>query len=138
MELLLRGIIDPVDDIRASNPPIPRCSRPSPRVTISFCAIVRVIASSRVPGVDLTNEWNADGDNFSHAHSRRLSAEELMDAVARAHRRHAPFFQTLPDTGAEQLTEPAHRQGTASSIFSTSFESSHECERRGDLSLHRP
>ena len=48
--------------------------------------LMRTIANSRAyqSGV-ATNEWNAaDGDNFSHAIPRRLSAEELMDAVAQA------------------------------------------------------
>src|SRR5207244_7157232 len=86
-----RGIIDPVDDIRASNPP----SNPAllDALTKDFLAhdfdlryLMRTIVSSRAYQASIvTNEWNAtDRDNFSHAVPRRLSAEELMDAVSSA------------------------------------------------------
>src|SRR5205814_7217366 len=84
-----RGIIDPVDDIRASNP----ASNPAllDALEKDFLAhefdlpyLMRTIANSRAyqSSID-TNEWNEkDADNFSHATPRRLSAEELMAALA--------------------------------------------------------
>src|SRR5882672_7409104 len=108
-----RGIIDPVDDIRASNPP----SNPAllDALTKDFVThdfdlryLMRTIANSRAyqAGIE-TNEWNEkDTDNFSHAAPRRLSAEELMDALALATGVRPAFPEAPPDTGAEQLNDP--------------------------------
>ena len=108
-----RGIIDPVDDIRASNPP----SNPAllDALTKDFMDhnfdlrhLMRTIANSRTYQASLaTNEWNEnDGDNFSHAMPRRLSAEELMDALALATGVRPVFPEAPPDTSAEQVTDP--------------------------------
>src|SRR5436190_5077708 len=105
-----KGIIDPVDDIRASNPP----SNPAllDALTKDFVAhdfdlryLMRTIVSSRVyQGSIVTNEWNAtDRDNFSHAVPRRLSAEELMDAVSSAAAPRANFPDVPRDTPLSHL-----------------------------------
>src|SRR5205807_50561 len=84
-----RGIIDPVDDIRSSNPP----SNPEllDALTADFVKsgfdlrhLMRTIVQSRVYQLSLaTNRWNADDTiNFSHAVPRRLTAEELLDAIS--------------------------------------------------------
>ena len=101
-----KGIIDPVDDIRASNPP----SNPAllDALTKDFVGhdfdlrhLMRVIVSSRAYQASIvTNEWNAnDRDNFSHAIPRRLAAEELMDAVASAAGAR-PSFAEVPEEHA--------------------------------------
>ena len=84
-----RGIIDPVDDIRASNPPVnPELLDALTRDFIehNFDAqyLIRTIVSSRTYQLSvIPNKWNADDKiNFSHAIPRRLSAEQLRDAVA--------------------------------------------------------
>ena len=85
------GIIDPVDDIRASNPP----SNPAllDHLTEGFVtndfdarALIRQIVTSRTYQLSVeTNSWNADDRvNFSHALPRRLPAEVLHDAVHQA------------------------------------------------------
>ncbi|HEX8916224.1 MAG TPA: DUF1549 and DUF1553 domain-containing protein [Humisphaera sp.] len=82
------GIIDPVDDIRASNPP----SNPEllDALTADFVRsgydtqhLVRTIVTSRTyQGSVASNKWNADDrTNFSRFVPRRLSAEQVMDAV---------------------------------------------------------
>ncbi|MBU6400246.1 MAG: DUF1553 domain-containing protein, partial [Verrucomicrobia bacterium] len=84
-----RGIIDPVDDIRASNPP----SNPAllDALTKDFVEsgfnvrhLLRTICLSHTYQLSFhRNPWNQDDTvNFSHAAPRRLSAEQLMDAVA--------------------------------------------------------
>jgi hypothetical protein len=86
-----RGIIDPVDDIRASNPPV------NPELldalTEDFVAsgfntrhLIRQIVLSRTYQLSFVpNTWNADDKiNFSHNIPRRLGAEQMMDAVALA------------------------------------------------------
>jgi hypothetical protein len=89
--LLGVGIIDPVDDIRAGNPPTnPQLLK---RLTDDFIASgfdvqesIRTICRSRVyQHAVATNRWNEDDQiNFSHALARRLPAETLYNAVYRA------------------------------------------------------
>ena len=83
-----RGIIEPIDDIRAGNPPV------NPELlaalTESFVEsgfdtrhILREICKSRVYQQSIaTNKWNDDDHiNFSHAIPRRLPAEVLFDSI---------------------------------------------------------
>jgi hypothetical protein len=83
-----KGIIDPVDDIRASNP----ASNPEllDALTEDFVKngfdvrkLMRTICVSRTYQLSIVpNKWNDDDRiNFSHALPRRLSAEQMFDAV---------------------------------------------------------
>jgi hypothetical protein len=138
-----KGIIEPVDDIRASNPP----SNPAllDALTNDFVAhdfdlryLMRTIVSSRAYQASIvTNEWDADDrDNFSHATPRRLSAEELMDAVSSAAGARARFLDVPEDTAASQLVDPhIGREGFLDVFGRPPRESSCECERRSDFSL---
>ncbi|MEO8370967.1 MAG: DUF1549 and DUF1553 domain-containing protein, partial [Candidatus Solibacter sp.] len=138
-----RGIIDPVDDIRASNPP----SNPAllDALTKDFLdhnfdlrQLMRTIANSRAYQAGIaTNEWNQnDGENFSHAMPRRISAEALMDALALATGVRPAFPDAPPDTRAEQVTDPhIGKDGFLDLFGRPSRESACECERRSDLSL---
>ncbi len=138
-----RGIIDPVDDIRASNPP----SNPAllDALTKDFVdrnfdlrRLMRTIANSRAYQSGIAaNEWNeTDSENFSHAMPRRLSAEGLMDALALATGVRPAFPEAPPDTRAEQLNDPhIGKDGFLDLFGRPSRESSCECERRSDLSL---
>jgi hypothetical protein len=85
------GIIEPVDDIRAGNPP----SNPEllDRLTAEFIKsnfnvqeLVKTICKSRVYQQSIvTSAWNKDDElNYSHALARRLPAEVLFDAIYRA------------------------------------------------------
>ena len=138
-----RGIIDPVDDIRASNPP----SNPAAleALTKDFIEhnfdlryLMRVITNSRTYQASLaTNDWNAkDVENFSHAIPRRLSAEELMDALTLATGVKVKFPEVPPETRAEQLPDPhVGKDGFLDLFGRPARESSCECDRRSDLSL---
>ena len=138
-----KGIIDPVDDIRASNPP----SNPAllEALTKDFVAggfdlrhLMRTIVNSRTYQASIVaNEWNAgDRDNFSHAIPRRLSAEELMDAVSSAAGARPRFPDVPDDTGASQLVDPhIGREGFLDVFGRPARESACECERRSDFSL---
>jgi hypothetical protein len=89
--LLGVGLIEPIDDIRAGNPPSnPELLR---RLTEEFVAsgfdvrsLIRRICTSRVYQHSITtNRWNEDDQiNYSHALARRLPAETLYDTVQRA------------------------------------------------------
>jgi hypothetical protein len=84
------GIIEPVDDIRAGNPP----TNPEllDRLTQEFIdsgfdtrKLIRTICQSRTYQLSvIVNKWNKDDDaNYSHALARRLPAEVLYDSVHR-------------------------------------------------------
>jgi len=138
-----RGIIDPVDDIRASNPPanpalLDALTKDFVDHNFDLRHLMRTIAGSRTYQAGIaTNEWSEnDAENFSHAVPRRLSAEELMDALALATGVRPAFPEAPPDTNAEQVTDPhVGKDGFLDLFGRPSRESSCECERRSDLSL---
>ncbi len=83
-----RGIIDPVDDVRVSNPPVngPLLEELGKRFTsynYDFRQLVRDICNSRTYQLStVTNETNAsDHSNFAHAELRRMRAEVLLDCI---------------------------------------------------------
>lgn len=90
-QLLGRGVIEPVDDVRASNPPVnePLLDALSKRLVeekFDLRSLVRDICNSRVYQLSAKpNSSNArDTRQFSHAHLRRLRADVLMDSVVTA------------------------------------------------------
>ncbi len=142
--LLGMGIIEPVDDVRAGNPP----SNPEllERLTADFLnsnfdvqALFREICKSHVYQQSVqTNEWNKDDDvNFSHALARRLPAETLYDAVhvATGSRPRLPgvpegfLASQLPDSGVELA------DGFLSLFGRPPRESACECERSTGVML---
>jgi hypothetical protein len=138
-----RGIIDPVDDIRASNPPAnPALLEALTKDVIDhdfdLQHLMRNIANSRVYQTSFVpNEWNAkDRDNFSRAYPRRLTAEELMDAVSTAAGARPDFPGTPEDTDAQQIVDPHVGEEGFLDVFGRPVrETSCECERRSDFSL---
>ncbi|HND56581.1 MAG TPA: DUF1553 domain-containing protein, partial [Pirellulaceae bacterium] len=83
-----RGVVDPVDDMRVSNPPTnaPLLDALTARlveVKFDLRAFVRDICRSRVYQLSVTpTRSNAsDTRQFSHAHLRRLRADVLLDSV---------------------------------------------------------
>ena len=138
-----KGIIDPVDDIRASNPPsnpalLDALTKDLVDHNFDLQYLMRTIANSRTYQTSIeTNEWNAaDRDNFSHAVPRRLSAEQLMDAVSSAAGVRPNFPETPEDTEASQLVDPHIGKDGFLDVFGRPLrESACECERRTDFSL---
>jgi hypothetical protein len=83
-----RGIVDPVDDFRSSNPPtneplLDWLAQDFKDHNYDLKHLIRTIMNSRVYQLSsLPNEHNlADTKNFSRAYRRRLPAEVLLDAV---------------------------------------------------------
>ena len=138
-----KGIIDPVDDIRASNPPsnpalLEALAKDLADHNFDLQYLMRTIVNTRAYQTSIeTNEWNAgDRVNFSHAFPRRLSAEELMDAVEAAAGARPNFPEVPEDTNAEQLVDPHVGQEGFLDVFGRPpRESACECERRADFSL---
>jgi len=87
-QLLGRGVVEPVDDVRVSNPPVngPLLDALADRLVqsnFSLRTLVRDICHSRVYQLGARpNESNRlDQRQFSHAKLRRLRADVLIDSV---------------------------------------------------------
>jgi hypothetical protein len=90
-EMIGRGVVDPVDDFRITNPPsnpelLDALSKEFVRHGFRLRPLIRYIANSRVYQLSSdTNESNVDDQrNFSRAYIARLPAEELLDALSQA------------------------------------------------------
>lgn len=83
------GIVDPVDDVRVSNPPsnpelLDALAERFVSYNYDFKKLVRDICTSRTYQLSTrTNETNITDDrNFSHAMIRRVRAEVLLDSIS--------------------------------------------------------
>jgi len=86
-----KGLVDPVDDFRADNPPahpdvLARLARDFVADGFDQRELIRTIAGSRLYQLSSkTTQYNADDNRyFSHAHARLLRAEQLLNAVCHA------------------------------------------------------
>jgi hypothetical protein len=138
-----RGIFDPVDDLRPSNPPsnpalLEALANDFKQSGFDLRALMRRITSSRVYQSSYrANEWNEEDEtNFARQRPRRLSAEQLLDALARATGTRIKFDGVPEGFRAEQLPDSKIGVGGFLDLFGRpARESSCECERRGDISL---
>ncbi len=142
--LLGTGLIEPIDDIRAGNPP----SNPQllDYLTTEFIAskfdvqaTMKAICKSRVYQHSIsTNKWNADDElNYSHALARRLPAEVLFDAIFRA-TGSTPKLPGLPAgaRAAQLIDSNVPIPGGFLEIFGKPpRESACECERSSGMML---
>jgi hypothetical protein len=137
------GIIDPVDDIRASNPPsnaalLDALTEEFLKSGFDTKKLIRTICVSRTYQVSFRkNQWNKDDKvNFASAQPRRLSAEQMVDAVALV-TGHKAQFAGLPK-GMRAAEAPDAK--IVGDDFLTLFgrpkrQSACECERSSNLTL---
>ena len=138
-----RGIIDPVDDIRASNPPVNKALLDAladdlVELGLDLQHVIRTIVSSRTYQASIsTNKWNeGDETNFSHFIPKRLSAESILDAMTIATGSRPKFEDVPEDFTAQELPDPHVGRGGFLDMFGRpERESACECERRSDMSL---
>ena len=138
-----RGIIDPVDDIRGSNPPsnpelLDALKDDFVKSGFDVRHLMRTICLSRTYQLSINkNKWNEDDSvNFSHATPRRLSAEQMMDAIAIA-TGDRPKFKGMP-SGMRSVELPDGI--VAGNDFLSLFgrpkrQSACECERTSNVTL---
>jgi hypothetical protein len=88
-QLMGRGVIEPVDDVRVSNPPtnpalLEALGSRLAELKFDLRGLVRDICNSRTYQLSVTpNETNRlDTRQFSHARMRRLRADVLLDALS--------------------------------------------------------
>jgi len=135
------GLVEPVDDLRDSNPP----SNPELWALLKreFAAghdlrkLMRLIVTSRAYqlSADTTKANAADQRFHSHFYARRLPAEVLLDAVSDVTAVPESFAGYPAGLRAVQLPDP-----TVNSYFLTLFGRSDRvtacaCERSGDVTL---
>ncbi len=138
------GLIEPLDDIRAGNPP----SNPAllDYLTDQFIEsgfdvqhLFQLICNARTYHLSVeTNQWNEDDTvNYSHAIPKRLPAEVLFDAVHRV-TGSTPEIPGVP-AGTRAAALPDSGIDVASGFLTTfgrpARESACECERSDDLQL---
>lgn len=138
------GIIEPVDDIRAGNPPTnPALLDDLTRRFISsgfnVRELERLICKSRVYQESIqTNRWNQDDDiNYSHATARRLPAEVLYDTIQRVLGTTSQLPGLPPGARAAQLLDSnVELPGGFLNVFGKPVrESACECERSSNMML---
>lgn len=136
------GVVDPVDDIRISNPPsnpelFDELGKRLSDYKFDFRQLVRDICNSDAyQRSTATNETNAhDHRNYAHAVIRRVPAESLLDCISQV--TNSPDkFRGLPlGARAVQIAD-----GTTTNYFLTAFGRSPratvcECEATTDPSL---
>ncbi len=142
--LLGVGLIEPVDDIRAGNPPtnprlLDRLTQEFVRGGFDVRRLMRDICRSRVYQQSIaTNRWNKDDDlNYSHALARRLPAEVLYDTIYRATGATSRLPGLPPGARAAQLLDSAVEvPGGFLGLFGKPpRESACECERSSGMML---
>jgi hypothetical protein len=140
--LLGRGIVDPVDDFRDSNPSandelLDALARDFAAKQFRFKHLIRVIMTSRTYQLSAqANDLNKDDNKyFSRAVTKLLPAEPLLDAICQATEVPEKFAGMPVGTRAVQLPD-----GDANHPFLKTFgqparELACECERESDSNL---
>lgn len=136
------GLVEPVDDLRATNPPTnPELWKALNREFIDqkldLRALMRVILNARTYQLSsATRPGNeTDARFYSHYYARRLSAEVMLDAICETTGVPERFEGYPVGVRAVQVPDP-----TAASYFLRTFGRSERvtacaCERGGDVSL---
>lgn len=138
------GIREPIDDLRAGNPP----TNPEllEYLTDEFVShnfdvrhVLNLICKSRTYQLSLeTNKWNEDDtQNFSHAIARRLPAEVVYDAIHRVVGARSKIPGVPEGTRAAAIPDAGVKlpDGFLANLGRPVRESSCECERSADLQL---
>ncbi len=107
-----RGIVEPVDDVRISNPPsnkelMAELGKRLVAYNFDMRKLIRDVCASRTYQLSAaTNSSNKDDDTqFSHAPLRRLRADIFLDAISQATSTVTPFGQFPTGFRATQLYE---------------------------------
>lgn len=139
-----RGLVDPEDDMRETNPPtnpelLAALARDFTKNKYDLKALVRTICRSRTYQLSSvpTKENALDRQNFARYYPKRLPAEVLLDAINQVTETDTSFEGLPRGTRAVQLPDNSFN---ASTYFLTVFgrpemSSSCECERSSDASL---
>ncbi len=142
--LLGTGIIEPLDDIRAGNPPsnpqlFNYLSNQFIKSDFNVRALMAEICKSRTYQLSIaSNQWNEmDEINFSHAKARRLPAEVLYDSVYFVTGATPNIPGAAPGVRANQLADAKLdlKSGFLANLGRPVRESACECERSSEMQM---
>ncbi|MCA9172399.1 MAG: DUF1553 domain-containing protein, partial [Planctomycetales bacterium] len=140
--LLGVGLIEPIDDIRAGNPPtnpelLQALTQDFIKSGFDVRHVLRTICSSRTYQHSIaTNKWNTDDAiNYSHALPRRLPAEVLYDAIHVATGSSSKIPGVPAGLHAAQLPFAGANMPFLDDFGRPPRESACECERSGGIVL---
>jgi Protein of unknown function (DUF1549)/Protein of unknown function (DUF1553)/Bacterial Ig-like domain (group 2) len=142
--LMGRGIVDPVDDFRDTNPSVndPLLSALARDLVVhryDLRHLVRVIMNSRTYQLSARPHPLSRDDTvyFSHAVPRLLTAEQLLDAVSAATGVPEEFFGMPEGTRAVQLPGTSARSAFLAAFGRPARKLACECERERDPTLYQ-
>ncbi len=136
------GLVEPVDDLRATNPPTnpelwKALNRDFVEQKLNWRALMRTILKSRTYQLSSATRPGNETDSrfYSHYYARRLSAEVMLDAICETTGVPERFDGYPVGIRAVQVPDP-----TAVSYFLQTFGRSQRvtacaCERGGDVNL---
>ncbi|MEI7699832.1 MAG: DUF1549 domain-containing protein [Planctomycetia bacterium] len=137
-----RGIVEPEDDMRATNPPanpelLDGLAKHFTESGYDLKDLVRTICRSRTYQLSaLPNDYNAsDKQNFSRYYPRRLSAEVLYDAFHQVTETSENFGGMPAGTRAMQLADASSATYFLQVFGQPKGDTACECERSTDANL---
>jgi hypothetical protein len=140
--LMGRGIVEPVDDFRDSNPPsnaplLEELARQFAAHGFSQKWAIRTIMNSRVYQLSSrTNDFNKQDEiYFSHATTRLLTAEQLLDAISAVTDVPETFPGAPVGMRTTQLAEPPAEHYFLKVFGQPQREMACQCERSGESNL---
>ncbi len=140
--LMGRGIVDPVDDFRDSNPSanddlLDALAKDFVAKKFDAKHLIRTIMNSRTYQLSAqTNEFNKDDNKyFSHAVTKLLTAEQLFDALCQVTEVPEKFAGMPLGTRSVQLPDGETNHPFLKTFGQPARELACECEREGDSNL---
>ncbi|HEV3166324.1 MAG TPA: DUF1549 domain-containing protein [Isosphaeraceae bacterium] len=137
-----RGIVEPMDDLRLTNPPanpdlLDALADDFVKSGYDLKHLVRTIANSRVYGLSsVPNDYNAkDKQSFARHYPKRMSAEVLLDSIAQVTGVPTPFGGMPAGTRAIELPDESVASTFLDTFGRPKRDTPCECERMTDASL---
>jgi hypothetical protein len=137
-----RGVVDPVDDFRESNPSandelLDALAKDFVDHKYDVKYLIRTIMNSRTYQLSAqTNELNKDDNKyFSHAVTKLLTAEQLLDALCTVTEVQEKYAGLPLGTRAVQLPDGEVNHPFLKTFGQPARELACECEREGDSNL---
>lgn len=141
-QLMGRGIVEPVDDFRDSNPPsnaplLDKLAEEFVKNSFSRKWAVKTIMKSRAYQLSSRkNQFNMNDEiYFSHAGTRLLSAEQLLDAICQVTAVPEAFAGAPVGTRATELSEPPADHYFLKIFGQPQREMACQCERSNESNL---
>ncbi len=140
--LLGRGLVEPVDDLRSTNPPtnpelMDALANHFAESNFDLKQLIRVILTSRLYQLDSqpTEQNILDQRFYSHFHVKRLPAEPLLDAIDQVTGSPTKFKNLPAGTRATELPDAEYPNYFLNTFAKPRRASVCECERSPDENL---